>query len=365
MSFISFGNDNAQYQPQNQLGSIVAQQKAANQQSLLLDGSIANSAVVGFVRSQAINADQLQYIKETSWAGIGFPNTGVIDEISFDLAIHKFPGLDGGRVENTGRNPGVFQITGIFSNHIDPANGETWKKGTLYPGVFTKVYNALLQNKEGTFVHPILGNINARVVNFKVGLDPRFRDGQIITMTFIETVSQNQSILSAPTNIQTTASNLDVQILKNPQLVPSTMSIGNFFSSLVASIKAITSYPTTVVTSVFGQINASIFQVNSLISFIVSNFDGDTTNGPLAAPIKSQAILLLSQLFDTKRLLFNQNSTANNKQTVGSYTTQSKTTLVALSNILGNSITQICTLNPNLLSTLTIPANTVVNFFNQ
>lgn len=359
MSFINFGNDNSQYQPQNQLGSIVAAQKAAATQASLIGGAPINPF------QNPPDPDKLSKTFESSWSGISFPNTGAVDEISWDLVQHKYPGLDSARIENTGRNPGVFQITGVFSNHINPAAGETWKYGTLYPNRFNQLYNALLQNKEDIFVHPVLGKLICRVVNFKTAVDPKFRDGQVIQMTFIETLVQNQSILGAPNNIQSTASNLDSAININPQLVPSTMSVGNFFSSIVASIKAITSYPTTVVTSVLGQINAAVFQVNSLISFITSNFDSDPSNGPLAAPIKNQAFLLLAQLINTKNILFSQNATSNNKQTVGVYTTQAKTTLCALSTILGNSITQICTLNPNLLSTLTIPPNTVIKFFNQ
>ena len=135
MGLITFGDNNAQYQPINQIGSIRAQQQAADQASQL---TATNALATASLQSQAANADQLSKLQESSWAGIAFPNTGVVDDISFDLAIHKYPGLDGGFVENTGRNPGVFHIIGVFSNHIYPASGETWKYGSLYPAVLSR-----------------------------------------------------------------------------------------------------------------------------------------------------------------------------------------------------------------------------------
>ncbi len=367
MSVISLGGNNAQYQPQNQIGSILAAQKAANQTAA--NSAAAGGGVAGLSGAQtAANADQLATLKESNWAGIPFPNTGVVDDISFDLAVHKFPGLDGARVENTGRNPGVFQITGVFSNHIQPAVNETWKAGSLYPTVFQQMYNALLLNKEGPFIHPALGSINCRVVNFKTMIEPKFRDGQMITMTFMETIAGTVSLLQTPSSPGASAASLDNAISNNPSLVPSTMSFPNFFSSLVASIKAVTAIPTAISASILGTINSCIFQVKSLIDYLKNAWGNDPINGILTAPILNQSYLLLGQLITSKTLnglAANYSSTVNNNKTIGVFTTTNKTTLCTLSTTLGNSITQMCTLNPNLLGTLIIPTNTVVKFFNQ
>jgi DNA circularisation protein N-terminus len=126
-----------------------------------------------------------------------FPSLVFKEEQSNALAIHTYPNLDSGRVENMGRNPARWIVRAILTNDIWPGPGEQWVPGTLFPTVFYALLNVLLNNNDKTFVHPIYGNVTCQVEHWTYELNPKGpRDGAIVEFILVETIGSDNTLAS-------------------------------------------------------------------------------------------------------------------------------------------------------------------------
>jgi hypothetical protein len=130
-------------------------------------------------------ANEFDQLQPASWRGIQFPVENV--EVSFqqDIAEHKYYGIDGARLEATGRAPVNITVTIPLFNGIVPGKNEKW--GVLYPDLFRQLLNAAGDRSAGVLVHPELGQITCRVKSAQTRHDAQHRDGVILTLHFVET----------------------------------------------------------------------------------------------------------------------------------------------------------------------------------
>lgn len=193
--------------------------------------------------------------------GVGFPGRMMQENQTKSLAIHLYPNLDSGRVENMGRNPATFRIRAIFTNNIYPGQNETWTPGLLFPNTFIAVYNILLNNNNIIFQHPMLGDITVQVHSWSYELNrATAADGAYMEIELVETIGDNNPITQqvAPppgSNLQRSALALDTAIASAPQsLNPPNLSLSQFFGQVTNLISQATSFPNNVVNSVNAQI---------------------------------------------------------------------------------------------------------------
>lgn len=193
--------------------------------------------------------------------GVQFPGVMMHETQSKSLAIHLYPNLDSGRIENMGRNPAVFRIRAIFTNNIYPGQNETWTPGLLFPNTFIAVYNILLDNNNIVFQHPVLGDISVQVHTWSYELNRKVAaDGAYMDIELVETIGDNNPItqqVQAPpgSGAKQSAIALDTAIAGMPQnLSPPGLSLSQFFGQVTNLISQATSYPNNVVNAVNAQI---------------------------------------------------------------------------------------------------------------
>lgn len=222
--------------------------------------------------------------------GVQFPGIIMHETQSKSLAVHLYPNLDSGRVENMGRNPATFRIRAVFTNHIFPGPNETWTPGLLFPNTFVAVYNILLDNNNITFQHPIIGDISCQVVNWSYELNPKLaRDGAFMDIELIETIGDNnpitQQIPSPPgSQLKQSALALDSTIGAMPSsLNPPNLSLSQFFGQVSNLIDQATSYPNNVINAVNNQIIIPIINGGATIAADLINVPTYTVQNVKAA----------------------------------------------------------------------------------
>lgn len=131
-------------------------------------------------------AGEFDQLFACSWRNIQFPTTSVEVTFQHDLAEHRYYGVDGARVENTGRGPQNITVTIPCVNGIVPGPNENW--GVLYPTAFRAIYNAVRDGRTGTFRHPELDQIECKVRSAEFRHTGEQRDGVVLVVHFVETI---------------------------------------------------------------------------------------------------------------------------------------------------------------------------------
>lgn len=261
--------------PQQVIGQLPQTNNTSNtQNSNLPDLGDVNNPYGGGA-SQSSDPDVLKYLIELKYAGIAFPAVSFTENGSQDLAIHKYPNLDSGRVEQTGRNPSIYSCRGIFTNNIYPSQKESWVAGTLFPTQFETILSFLMDAT--TFrqlQHPFLGIRNVVPQHWSysfIGKGPR--DGVYLDMTFVETIGDASitDTITSPSSLadmQTTGGNLDTafQQTELQPMNPPNLTLGQFFSKIAGIVQNISSFPQQVI----APINAQVVQVNSSLQGAVA-----------------------------------------------------------------------------------------------
>jgi hypothetical protein len=100
-------------------------------------------------------------------------------------------------------------------------------------------------------------------------------------------------------------------------------------------------------------INSTLGFLNNLVAYYTS------INSVNTASIKLNLYLMMQQLQQIQQTMFKN----SNQYPVQQYTTQGVTTIIQLSNILNNSVTQLLSLNPTLNKTIFIPSSVPVFYY--
>jgi prophage DNA circulation protein len=293
-------------------------------------------------------ADVLSQLLEASWRGIPFPTLGVETSYSHNIVQHKRVDRNGARVENTGLNSGVFSLRVPFINTLAKGPMETWRD--LYPTTYRKVLAALEDRSTGDFIHPDFGLRKCKVADFHSTIDPDARGGPVVAITLVETVDEGDAVALGETSTihiaAAAAVVLDSKLGKlNPSPYPK-LTGGKSLGDFVKDIGAIGD-----------QVGLAAMQVEGKINRVISGLDKLRTEFSSDGPFADAAIRLTSSLHAYKRLAL-----VLAKPTKVHVTAKS-TTLATLAIRLRNSMSDLAKLNPGLVRSLVIPAQTFVRYY--
>jgi prophage DNA circulation protein len=299
-------------------------------------------------------ADVLSQLLETSFRKISFPTLTVSMKGGHGLVPHKRVDRNGWRIENVGRNSRTFVMKAPFINTIDAGDNETWNRtgAPLFPDTYLKVIAALEDRSTGPFQHPIYGSTTVKVDTYEETLDPDFRGGPTLVITLLETFDDPSSSAVAqpsPLSIATdAATSLDAVLLPlNPP--PSTGTPGGIsLTQFIKSIAAIGDQVQLFEQQVEGQIDHVIYAMQGLeASFGYQPGYSDATERLISA----LHALKLQQLAADKPLSY--------------YIVPKASTLAAIANRVGSSVSDLLTLNPGLANPVSpvVPADTAVAYY--
>lgn len=289
-------------------------------------------------------ATQLQ---ECSWRGVSFPIEMVSEKGGQRLAIHYRMDRDGAQVEATGRMPYQFTVRAYFLEGLTPGSNESW--ADLYPQGWLAVKGYLERRDTGTFVHPLYGNITCKPVTWQADFNSEIRSGVIVNMEFIETIDDSNSTTNlAPSVVSgTTASagNLDNAMIGLS--IPDQDMLG-YDSYADANAGIISSGPLQGLALISKM-------TNGLLNVADEVFDLDDSYASLLDNIYQYVDSLNSLALEFQ---------LEDKDT-SIHTTVFDTTLASVAGEVGNTIDDIISLNPSLVSYAILMSGTQVAYYNS
>lgn len=293
--------------------------------------------------------DILSQLLEASFRDISFPTLMVRAQGGHNVVPHKRVDRNGWRVENTGQNSYVFNFKVPFINSLSRGPNETWSQ-QLYPDVYLKFISALEDRTTGDFVHPSYGLRRCKVDNWSEDLDPDFRGGPTITATLLETVDAGDAVSIESTSVIPIAAAAAVDLdnflgTLNPPPdtgTPDGMSLSEF----VRKLGAISDQWELQKQKIEGSINRVVKACENLAGKYgyEPGFSDNTTR-------------LISSLHAYR------NEGLKQAKPISTYFPPKATTVPALAKQTKNTPEQILKLNPKLLKSPIVPANTPVRYY--
>jgi hypothetical protein len=277
------------------------------------------------------------------WRGLEAPCESASYRGSHSQAERRYPYIDGAGHDWTGRDPYQFTPTRLhFLNTIKPYN---W-----FPTRWNDFRAALENGTSGDLDHPDLGTVRARVLTWEVDLTAQNRGGIVVNVVWSETVD-----------------NLDERVVfLGPDVTPSALasaaddgmsSLGidypdgvgsTSFSEMLGSIEG---FAFSARLSSGGAINQAMGVVSKVVKTV------ENVNDHAAWALRDN----LTQLWDALRVTSQQFIQA--QRATGVLVTSSETTIDAIARDVGNSVSDITSLNIGLVRSPGVPRNTRVTFY--
>jgi len=298
-----------------------------------------------------VSPDILAQLLGASFRGVSFPSLMFSTKGSHNVVIHKRVDRDGWRVENTGQNGNVHSFKIPCVNTIVPGLNETWIAGQLYPANHNRLIVALTDRTSGPFVHPHFGKRTCKVAEWESTLDPDFRGGPTLMVTLFETVDDTgDAVALATTSISSlaTAAALSLDATFAPLVpppdtgTPGGISLSDFLKSLGALADEWSLMKM--------QWAASIDRVSYQLGVLEEKF-GDSPG------FSDQTERLISALHAIKA-----NALATGAAT-SVYIVPQRATAAQVANRLGNTLSQIYQLNPQLARSPIVQPTTPVVYY--
>jgi hypothetical protein len=257
-----------------------------------------------------------------------------------------------------GRNPFVINVTAVFANTINPGINEFWKKGTLYPNVYKQMLYESLASETQVLNHPFMGAIDAKIESFKPSIDARIRGGEIVDITFIETISDQEieyifsvidrasqaavQIDTAFANLNPNPKDLGLPIYKK-NLNDLMNDVKGAIDKTDRTIKG--AYSTAPIDELYGRCKEIVSSCKNL------NQSSHAFVRQTATILKSTATIIKSELKTNSRDVIKVLRTITSS-TLGSYISQT-----------GNTMDELMYLNSELVKKAVIPPNTVIRYW--
>jgi hypothetical protein len=212
-------------------------------------------------------ANEFDQLLPCKWRDIEFPIRSVDVSFEQDLVEHKYYGVDGARVEATGRGPLRITVAIPLSNGIVPGKNEKW--GVLYPDAFRTLMRAAADRSVGIFQHPELDEIPCRVKSVSTKHDGGQRDGVDLVISFVETVLDNSTSdfiagESPVASAELGALDLDASSDDITALVPDAYEMPFTITDFVNSLTAISDQFSIQSKLAFGKIDGFLYHLDRL-----------------------------------------------------------------------------------------------------
>lgn len=313
--------------------------------------------------------DIFQRLLPVKWREVEFPISRTRMSLAHDLVEHKYVGVDGARVEDTGLAPIRFSFTAPLISGLTPGRSERWDK--LYPSQFRLLVASFVKKSVGVLQHPEFGEFTCKAERMDIDWDAARRGGADVELSFVETKIANDesSFLDgkSPTALDVAAKKLDSPALKlslraiflkkglplppqleKPYLEKPSFSLGEFANK----IKAVFDAPTLLQRRVGGQIDAIGFHVDRI------GRSASAARSALTWPVTQSVERSKAALHDMK-----QNLLAGSKK-IARFTVPADTTLAGVARQIPEAkVGDLVKLNPGLMARAEIVKGTVVRYY--
>jgi prophage DNA circulation protein len=310
-------------------------------------------------------SDMLSTLLPVRWDDIYFPVSEFNTDVSQAIVEHKYPNRDSARLEAMGREPLIMKAKAIFVNTIVPGPTDNWKQGDLYPNTYNKMLLSSFSGDTKILQHPIIGEINCKILSFNSVIDAKFRGGEVVEIVWKETITGDldktiESLQSKVASAKQTAAALDNMMpTLNPS--PSDLEIPEYKDSLldtVNKIEQLVNFPGKFAGQIIGTIDSLEGRCHIIINKIKANYKNTWGQAnQLAYKLKADA-----QTFrDTTKWMKGTVHTT----TIATYITERKTVFTNLAAKFHNTYQQLIDLNPTLAQSASIPIGTPVRYYQQ
>lgn len=311
-------------------------------------------------------ADVLEKLLSAKWRDIEFPVTRMRMSIAHDLVEHKFWGVDGARVEDTGLAPIRFTFSAPLFRGIAPGRAERWDE--LYPTQFRALAVAFTKKSTGVLQHPEFGEFTCKAERMDVDWEATQRGGCDAELSFVETkISNDEERLfgsrSPAATFETCAKTLDnaalkadlrtLLLAKGLELPPyladgPALSLGD----LANKVRAIKDYPDLLARRGAGQLDALVWHAQRI------GVSAQRARSATTWQVTQQVERLKAAAHDEKRNLL------AGQRDVAYFVVPHDTTLAGVvRQIPEGTVSDLVRLNPDLLSRPEIPRGTRVRYY--
>ena len=310
------------------------------------------------------------------WPLVQFPCTTMHIELVQDLAEHKFWGVDGARVEATGRAPFVFTATIPFRNNIVPGKNERW--GVLYPTAYRNFLRATADRATGKLVHPEVGEVLCKVRHISTVWDAHKRDGCDVQATWVETLPED-NVAHAFSNSRaaiaiTAGANLDAHIRLDKKDYPqSHPEYAPDFESSMRDVAAIGDQTALLSQRAAGKIDQIKYRLDAVddAATRVKNSPAQTVHDIITPDLSKNAIASLNwpvrqasnAMRDTLSDL--RSKLLESGRAIVFYRVPRVCTFASLVASTGAALVDLMALNPAALGTPGVPAGTLIRYYDS
>lgn len=315
------------------------------------------------------------------WKGVSFPALQFHLVLRQDLAIQKYVDRDGAYIEGTGRAPLEIGATIPFYNGLTRGPNEQWTS-PLYPDAWKAFFAASTDKASGTLQHPELGPLTCKLQSARTVWDGGRRSGVIVEAVWLESDDTNIELAarladkSPLASLSAWGADLDSGLSSFvppsiPQLPQPTASFASFMAGIRGAFDSVTMFQR----SFAGKLDSITMQANALETSIQAM---QTSNAAISQSFNNLGSTLSQRqppvslywpmlracegVKDSAREA-NAKLLASNRRPVSVYTTKKDATLSLLASVIPAVITDLMTLNRNLVAAPVIPAGTQVRYY--
>lgn len=210
-------------------------------------------------------AGEFEQLLPFTWRGLHFPILKISYSIAHDLVEHKYWGVNGGRIEDTGVAPARISVTIPIANSIFPGKKEQWAAGALYPEALRKFLIAFGKTTTGFIQHPEFGEIACKPEKMSFELAGDKQDSTTIEASWIETEEFAVNFVESPVqDIEFGASDLNASGVALKGLVPHLPEFKDDLESLGRKLTALVDTFSVLSYRSAGAINKILYQAHRL-----------------------------------------------------------------------------------------------------
>jgi prophage DNA circulation protein len=301
-------------------------------------------------------ADVLSQLFAFKWRDVEVPISKMRFSLAHDLVEHKYYGVNGARVEDTGLAPIRIHATITLTNGIVPGQNEHWSAGDVY-GLLRPFIIAFSKRETGILWHPEFGGIACKAEHLDIDWDALKRGGCEAEASWVENIDDDVAHQIAPSPVaamQGAAADLDGSVEDIRDLVPSMPVYSESLESLMDKV-----------TSSFDQISLATSRLTAPLNRVVYRVQqiqdaADRAKNALTWPITMNAETVKASAGGLRKQLAEAN------REIGLYRVPGDTTLAGVTmQIVDADLVDIIRLNPDLMRQPLIPTGTVVRYFGK
>jgi prophage DNA circulation protein len=286
----------------------------------------------------------LGLLPELSWRGLTVPTGPTPYDGGHEQARRAYPYIDGQGHDNTGRKSYRFQAKCFFLDSLEDG---------LYPERWNEFREALEDGSSGDLVHPDLGKVRARVIDWHVTLDPMARAGVVVDVTWEETIDDTDAVatftgpeISAPVAAEAADAAMSSLGINYPT--------GESTSSLSELVGQVTGAIASAQMTIDGMENRMIGMLGGIYDAAAALNDHGTL------PLMDSLTALYSAMS-----VYAQRVASRLPIPVESFGVTADTTLEAFAAEHGNTVTEIMGLNLEALRSPVVKAGTALKFYKK